>query len=124
MLSIAFDRAIVLGIAKKNPSRMIGNIKSKKTKVDFWTLEEFQKVISLLYKGDYYEHYLFMSFWLLFMTGMRIGEAAALHLSLIHILQKKNMLWHLSLWQKNNITGRFSLMDLGRTPYRKGLWQL
>ena len=81
MLSIAFDRAIVLGIAKKNPSRMIGNIKSKKTKVDFWTLEEFQKVIFLLYKGDYYEHYLFMSFWLLFMTGMRIGEAAALHWS-------------------------------------------
>lgn len=39
MLSIAFDRAIVLGIAKKNPSRMIGNIKSTKTKVDFWTLE-------------------------------------------------------------------------------------
>ena len=81
MLSIAFDRAIVLGLAKKNPSRMIGNIKSKKTKVDFWTLEEFQKVISLLYKGDYYEHYLFMSFWLLFMTGMRIGEASALHWS-------------------------------------------
>lgn len=35
---------------------MIGNIKSKKTKVDFWTLEEFQKVISLLYKGDYYNY--------------------------------------------------------------------
>ena len=78
LLSLAFDRAIVLGIAKKNPSRMIGNIKSKKTQVNFWTLEEFQKVISLLYKGDYYEHYLFISFWLLFMTGMRIGEAAAL----------------------------------------------
>ena len=81
MLSIAFDRAIVLGIAKKNPSRMIGNIKSKKTKVDFWTLEEFQKVISLLCKKDCYEHYLFISFWLLFMTGMRIGEASALHWS-------------------------------------------
>ena len=83
MISIAFDRAVVLGISKKNPSRMIGNIKSKKTKVDFWTLEEFQKVISLLYKGDYYEHYLFTSFWLLFMTGMRIGEAAALQWSVI-----------------------------------------
>ena len=81
MLSIAFDRAVVLGLAKKNPSRMIGNIKSKKTKVDFWTLDEFQKVISLLYKGDYYEHYLFISYWLLFMTGMRIGEAAALQWS-------------------------------------------
>ena len=78
MLCIAFDRAIVLGLAKKNPARMIGNVKGKKPKVDFWTLEEFQKVISLLYKGDYYEHYLFISFWLLFMTGMRIGEAAAL----------------------------------------------
>ena len=81
MISIAFDRAVVLGIAKKNPSRMIGNIKSKKTKVDFWTLEEFQKVISQFYKGDYYEHYLFTSFWLLFMTGMIIGEAVALEWS-------------------------------------------
>ncbi len=78
MLCMAFDRAIILGLAKKNPARMVGNIKSKKVKVDFWTLEEFQKVISLLYKGDYYEHYLFVSFWLLFMTGMRIGEASAL----------------------------------------------
>lgn len=78
MLSLAFDRAIILGLAKKNPARMLGNIKSKKVKVDFWTLEEFQKVISLLYKGDYYEHYLFICFWLLFTTGLRIGEAAAL----------------------------------------------
>lgn len=78
MLSLAFDRAIILGLAKKNPARMVGNIKSKKIKVDFWTLEEFQKVISLLYKGDYYEHYLFICFWLLFTTGLRIGEAAAL----------------------------------------------
>ena len=60
MLAVAFDRAIVLGLAEKNPARMIGNVKSKKVKVDFWTLEEFQKVISLLYKGDYYEHYLFI----------------------------------------------------------------
>lgn len=81
MLAVAFDRAIVLGLAKKNPVRMIGNVKSRKPKIDFWTLEEFQKVISLLYKGDYYEHYLFISYWLLFMTGMRIGEAAALQWS-------------------------------------------
>lgn len=78
MLSLAFDRAIILGLAKKNPARMVGNIKSKKVKVDFWTFEEFQKVISLLYKGDYYEHYLFICFWLLFTTGLRIGEVAAL----------------------------------------------
>ena len=78
LLGMECSDLTILRIAKKNPSRMIGNIKSKKTQVDFWTLEEFQKVISLLYKGDYYEHYLFISFWVLFMTGMRIGEAAAL----------------------------------------------
>ena len=78
MLAVAFDRAVILGLCEKNPARMVGNVKYKKTKVDFWTLEEFQKVISLLYKGDYYEHYMFISYWLLFMTGMRIGEAAAL----------------------------------------------
>ncbi len=77
MLCQAFDRAIILRQTTQNPARMIGNVRSKKPKVDFWTLEEFQKVISLLYKDDYYEHYLFISFWLLFMTGMRIGEAAA-----------------------------------------------
>lgn len=38
-------------------------------------------MISLLYKDDYYEHYLFISFWVLFMTGLRIGEAAALQWS-------------------------------------------
>ena len=40
--------------------------------------EEFEKVISLIYKEDYYQHFLFISLWFLFMTGMRIGEAAAL----------------------------------------------
>ncbi len=37
----------------------------------------------------YYEHYLFISFWLLFMTGMRIGEAAALQWSDIEFVEPK-----------------------------------
>ncbi len=82
MLSIAFDRAVVLGLAKKKSvTNDRETSRARKQKVDFWTLDEFQKVISLLYKGDYYEHYLFISYWLLFMTGMRIGEAAALQWS-------------------------------------------
>ena len=77
MLAVAFDRAIVLGLAKKNPASNDRKCQKQKTEHSIsWTLEEFQKVISLLYKGDYYEHYLFISYWLLFMTGMRIGEAA------------------------------------------------
>ncbi|MBF2568422.1 site-specific integrase [Listeria welshimeri] len=78
IFSIAMDRAIVLNLADVNPSKIIGNVKKKKTKIDFWTKEEFEKVISFIYKEDYYQHFLFMSIWLLFMTGMRIGEATAL----------------------------------------------
>ena len=78
MFSRAMDRAIGLGLAKENPSKIIGNIKKHKVKIEFWTLEEFQSIISLLKKEDYYEHYIFVSLWLLFMTGLRIGEASAL----------------------------------------------
>ena len=78
ILSVAFDRAVILGIAERNPSRMVGNVRGTKPEVDFWTLSEFEKVISQLYKGDYYEHYLFICLLLLFMSGMRLGEASAL----------------------------------------------
>ena len=75
MFSRAMDRAIVLGLAKENPSKIIGNIKKHKVKIEFWTLDEFQNIIALLKKDDYYEHYIFISLWLLFMAGLRIGEA-------------------------------------------------
>lgn len=78
LFSMAMDRAIVLGIAEINPSKIIGNVKKQKIPVDFWTKEEFEKVISLIYKEDYYQHFLFISLWFLFMTGMRIGEATAI----------------------------------------------
>ena len=117
MLCLAFDRAIILGLAKKNPARMIGNIKSKKVKIDFWTLEEFQKVISLLYKGDYYEHYLFISFWLLFMTGMRIGEAAALQWDDIDFENKIIDVEHSIYDKPKDIKGRWYI---GTTKTFKG----
>ena len=43
MLAVAFDRAIILGLCERNPARMVGNVKSKKVKVDFWTLEELDR---------------------------------------------------------------------------------
>lgn len=78
LFSLAMDRAVVLGLVESNPSKIVGNVKKTKTKIDFWTKEEFEKVLSFFYKEDYYQHFLFMSLWLLFMTGMRIGEATAI----------------------------------------------
>ena len=72
---IAFDRAIILGLAQEELARMIGNIKSK-SKDQNLTLEEFQKVMILLYKVTTTSTIsLHLVLWLLFMTGMRIGEA-------------------------------------------------
>jgi integrase len=78
LFSPPMNRAVVLGMAESNPSKVVGNVKKTKTKIDFWTKEEFEKVISLFYKEDYYQHFLFISLGFLFMTGMRIGEATAI----------------------------------------------
>lgn len=78
LFSLAMDRAVILGLATSNPSKIIGNVKKQKQVVEFWTKEEFEKIISLIYKEDYYQHFLFISLWFLFMTGMRVGEATAI----------------------------------------------
>lgn len=78
LLSIALDRAIVLGLAESNAGRIVGNVKKKKVKIEFWTKDEFEQVLSVIYIEDYYQNFIFISFWLLFITGMRIGEATAL----------------------------------------------
>lgn len=72
------DLAVTLGLLQKNIAKQVGNVKKVKTKVDFWTLEEFKKFINQFDKNFYYEHYSYIVIWLLFMTGMRIGEAQAL----------------------------------------------
>lgn len=81
LFSLAMDRAVVLGLADSNPSKTVGNVKKQKSKIDFWTKEEFEKVLSLIYKEDYYQHFTFISLVFLFMTGMRIGEATAIQWS-------------------------------------------
>ena len=78
IFSIAMDRAVVLKLATSNPSKVIGNVKKQKVKIDFWTKEEFEKVISVIDTSDYYQFFLYFALWFLFMTGMRIGEATAL----------------------------------------------
>lgn len=78
LFSVAMDRAVVLGLRNDNPSKIIGNVKKVKSQIDFWTKEEFEQILSFLYKEDYYQHFLFICLWFLFMTGMRIGEATAI----------------------------------------------
>lgn len=75
---ISLEFAITLGLINQNWAVRIGNFRQQKQKVKFWTLEDFQKALSLLDKGSFRDHLHYITLWLLFMTGMRIGEVAAL----------------------------------------------
>lgn len=74
----SLDLAVKLGLLNKNVAKQVGNVKKQKKKIDFWTQKEFEKVISTFDISDYYEHYTFIIIWLLFMTGLRLGEAQTL----------------------------------------------
>lgn len=100
IFSLAMDRAVVLGQAENNPSKVIGNVKKEKKLVDFWTKDEFEKVISNIFTEDYYQKFLFTTLWLLFMTGLRIGEATALQWEDIDF-ESGNLIVTKSLYYKN-----------------------
>ncbi|GEL89267.1 site-specific integrase [Pediococcus parvulus] len=79
MLANILERAKTLGIVETNQARVIGYIKKQQSEIDFWTKEEFQKVIDHTDKaGTYTQHFEFMVLWFLFMTGLRSGESRAL----------------------------------------------
>ncbi|MGR6899386.1 site-specific integrase [Rummeliibacillus sp. BSL5] len=78
LFSQTLEKAVNLGMIKTNRAKQVGSIPKEKVKVEFWTKEEFQKVLSTFNLDDYYEHYSFIIIWLYFMTGLRVNEATAL----------------------------------------------
>ncbi|MDF9505891.1 site-specific integrase [Bacillus cereus] len=78
LFSQTLEKAVSLGMIKNNRAKQVGNIKKQKTQVEFWTKEEFEKVLSTFNLDDYYENYSFVITWLYFMTGLWVNEATAL----------------------------------------------
>lgn len=101
MLQRTIDLAVTLGLLQKNVAKTVGNIKKVKKKVDFWTKEEFEKVIATFKMDDYYEHFSFITIWLLFMTGLRFGEAQALIWETDIDLKKQTLTVSKSMYYKN-----------------------
>jgi integrase len=76
-----FERAKAFELVEDNPASVIGKVRKVSPKINFWTKEEFEKMIAIINIEDYYEHFIYVCLWLLFMSGMRIGEASALQWS-------------------------------------------
>ncbi|WP_176141983.1 site-specific integrase [Solibacillus isronensis] len=101
LFSQTLEKAVSLGMIKNNRAKQVGTVPKEKVKVEFWTKEEFEKVLSTFNLDDYYEHYSFVIVWLYFMTGLRVNEATALRwkeeidldkgtLTVTHSLRLKN----------------------------------
>ena len=101
MFQMSLDLAVKLGLLQSNVAKQVGNVKKDKQTVDFWTQEEFEKVISTFDTSDYYEHYAFTMIWLLFMTGLRFGEAQALEWKSDIDFEKKTLSVSKSMYYKN-----------------------
>lgn len=72
------DYAAYLDYTHNNVSLKAESIPKGDIKSEFWTLEEFQKVISTFYLGNIDQHMYFVMLWLYFNTGIRVGEGQAL----------------------------------------------
>lgn len=101
LFQMSLDLAVKLGLLQTNVAKQVGNVKKDKLKVDFWTREEFEKVISTFDISDYYEHYAFIVMWLLFMTGLRFGEAQALEWDCDIDFDNKTLTVNKSMYYKN-----------------------
>ncbi len=78
LLGAILSRAITLGLMNNNSAKIVGNVKHQQKDIEFWTKDEFQKVIQKTSKTTYTQRLDFIILWFMFMTGMRSGEAKAL----------------------------------------------
>lgn len=84
ILQQVFDLAVRLGMLSSNVAKQVGNVKKDRPKVDFWTVEEFQKFIGTFDKSNIYDLLYFTTFWFFFMTGVRTSELQAIEWSKVN----------------------------------------
>lgn len=76
----SLDYAVSLNYLDFNISKTQA-IPKGKCFVEYWTKEEFEKVIQTFYLNDLYDHMSFLSIWLYYTTGIRVSEGLALQWS-------------------------------------------
>lgn len=81
--AMVLDMAVKIGLLQRNPARTVGNVPKARREVDFWTRDEFGRVAATFDTNEYYGLHGFTCLWLLYMTGLRLGEVQALRWSAI-----------------------------------------
>lgn len=102
--------AVNLQYLSVNVASKVKAIPKGRTTVEYWTREDFEKVISKIYIDNFYDHLIFVMLWVYFNTGVRVNEGCALwwqdvnfakkELRVNHMLQLKNK----TDWIRKNYT--------------------
>lgn len=110
MFRKSLDKAVEMQYIEYNISKRVKAIPKGKAIVPYWTKVEFEKVISKIYIGDFYEHLNFVMLWLYYMSGVRVNEGTALWWEDIDFEKKRLRVHHmLNLktkieWKRNTYT--------------------
>ncbi|AMM88030.1 integrase [Bacillus pumilus] len=106
----SLDKAVEMQYLEYNISKKIKAIPKGKAIVPYWMKQEFEKVISQIYIGDFYEHLNFVMVWVYYMTGIRVNEGTALQWSDIDLIKKRLRVHHMLImksrkdWRRNSYT--------------------
>lgn len=77
-LKIVLDRAVKDGVIESNPVNDVSHLPRENRKVEFWELDEFQKVMNQIPEDSIQNKQRKLVFETLFYTGLRIGELLGL----------------------------------------------
>jgi len=94
MFRKSLDYAVTMQFIDQNISKRTKAIPKGKAIVQYWTKEEFEKVLSCICIDDFYEYMCFVMIWIYYMTGIRVSEGLALNWNDIDFKKKKLRIHH------------------------------
>ena len=94
--------AVDMQFLKSNISLKVKAIPKGKSIVQYWTKEDFQKVLSNIYIEDFYEHLCFTLLYLYYTTGLRVNEGTALWWDDIDFNKRELRVHHMLIAKSKN----------------------
>ena len=94
--------AVDMQFLKSNISLKVKAIPKGKSIVQYWTKEDFQKVLSNIYIENFYEHLCFTLLYLYYTTGLRVNEGTALWWDDIDFNKRELRVHHMLIAKSKN----------------------
>lgn len=105
-----------------NVASKVKAIPKGRAHVEYWTKDDFEKIITTIYIEDFYDHLIFVMLWVYFNTGVRVNEGCALwwkdvnfsrkELRVSHMLKLKSKTnWHRQNYTKTEAGSRIITLD-------------